>query len=258
MDPTKTGQEVWRVTGQDKFPSGANVVKSPDGKDDWILVNGYDGVARCLRAEDGSAVWEYETDNYINGTPGVVDGKFVVFGGCDAMVHAVNLADGTPANEIETEAYITASVATMGTMIYCANYAYQVVAADAMGEKLKWVYTDEDHAFFSSPAVDDRLVYMGSRDKHLHAIDRETGKRAWKFKTGARVDSSPLVFDDAVVFGSNDGRLYAVSTGDGSEVWRLDLGEELATGPVLLNGAAGGLDNGHLRFQPIVADRRAG
>ena len=180
--------------------------------------------------------WEYETDNYINGTPGVVAGRFVVFGGCDAMVHAVNLADGSPANDIETDAYITASVATVGRMIYCGNYAYQVVAADALGEKPAWIYTDGDYGFFTAPAVDERLVYMGSRDKHLHAIDRKTGKGAWKFKTGARVDSSPLVFDDAVVFGSNDGRLYAVRTEDGSELWRLDLGEELATGPVFAAG----------------------
>ena len=232
----RTGEEVWKLEGQDKFPSGANLVKSPDGREDWILVNGYDGVARCLRAVDGSAVWEYETSNYINGVPGVVDGQYVVFGGCDALVHVVKLKDGSPANQIETEAYIIESVATHGRMIYCSNYAYQVVAADVDGKEPKWIYSGDDHTFPTAPAVDEQHVYMGSQDKHLHAIDRETGQGVWKFKTGARVDSSPLVFDDAVVFGSNDGRLYAVRTGDGKELWRLDLGEELAAGPVFADG----------------------
>lgn len=232
----KTGRELWKIEGGDKFPAGANVVKSPDGKDDWVLVNGYDGVARCLRAADGSVVWEYETDNYINGIPGVVEGRHVVFGGCDALVHTVDLASGTKVNGIETEAYIIESVATLGRMVYSSNYAYQVVASEAFGEKPQWVYTDGDFTFSTAPAVDDRHVYIGSQDKHLHAIDRLTGQGAWKFKTGARVESSPLVFDDAVVFGSADGRLYAATSGDGQELWRLDLGEKLAAGPVFADG----------------------
>lgn len=231
-----TGAERWTLTGDDKFPSGAVLVNSPDASEDWLLINGYDGKSRCLRPGDGSVVWEYQTDNYINGSPGVVDGKYLVFGGCDAMVHTVNLADGAVVNEVETEAYIIDSVATHGKMIYCSNYAYQVVASDAMGKELSWIYRDGDYAFETAPAVSDALVFIGSRDKNLHAIDRKTGKGMWKFKTGARVDSSPIVFDDAVVFGSNDGRLYAVATADGTEIWRLELGEALTAAPVFAEG----------------------
>ena len=67
-------------------------------------------------------------------------------------------------------------------------------------------------------------------------MERLSGKPAWKFKTGGRVESSPLVFDDAVVFGSSDGRLYALNPGDGSEIWRLDLGENLAAAPAFAAG----------------------
>ncbi len=90
----KTGKERWKIEGNDKFPSGAVVMKSLDGEGDWVLVNGYDGTTRCLQAKDGTLVWEYVTDNYINGAPGVVDGKYTVFGGCDALIHTVGLADG--------------------------------------------------------------------------------------------------------------------------------------------------------------------
>ncbi len=86
--------------------------------------------------------------------------------------------------------------------------------------------------------MDEERVYVGSRDKHLHAVDRLSGKLAWKFKTGGRVESSPLVFDDAVVFGSSDGRLYAVDKQDGHELWRLDLGEDLAVAPAFAAGAS--------------------
>jgi outer membrane protein assembly factor BamB len=67
-------------------------------------------------------------------------------------------------------------------------------------------------------------------------VNRETGVRAWKVKTGARIDGSAIVFDDAVVFGSRDGRVYALAPKDGEEIWRLDLGEGFDTDPAFANG----------------------
>lgn len=232
----KTGEKVWSIEGGDKFSSAASVVSAPNGSDKWVLVNGYDGITRCLRATDGSEVWTYKTDDYINGTPAVIDGRLIAFGGCDKVIHIINLADGKLVNEIVTDSQITNSVATIGTTVYCGNHANQLVAAEAEAEKLAWIYQAGDFPFFTAPAVDDRNVYIGSRDKSLHAIKRADGTRAWTFKTGGRVESSPLAFDDGIVFGSSDGRLYAANPADGTELWRLDLGEDLTAAPVYARG----------------------
>lgn len=226
-----TGAELWKFSTEDKISSGAIAIQSPDRGSEWVLVNGYDGTARVLNAADGQVVWSYKTDNYINGAPAVVDGRFLVFGGCDAQLHVVNLKDGSPAHKIEANAYIPASIATFGSMAFCGNYANQTVAFDVVAGKIAWVYEDRALPFFSSPAVNDRLVLIGSRDKHLHAIDRKTGEPAWKFQTGGRVEGSPIVFEDAVVFGSSDGRLYAANLEAGVERWQLDLGEPLVASP---------------------------
>ncbi|MEI7929618.1 MAG: PQQ-binding-like beta-propeller repeat protein, partial [Verrucomicrobiales bacterium] len=186
----------------------------------------------CLLASDGSAVWTYKTGDYINGTPAVIDGRLVAFGGCDKVIHILNLADGKLVNEVVTDSQITNSVATSGKTIYCGNYANQLVATEAEAEALTWIYEAGDFPLFSAPAVDEKNVYIGSRDKSLHAVTRATGKRAWTFRTGGRVESSPIAFDDGIVFGSSDGRLYAASPADGSELWRLDLGEDFAAPPV--------------------------
>lgn len=231
-----TGDKIWSIEGGDKFSSAPTVVTSPDGKAEWVLVNGYDGITRCLRAEDGSIVWEYATKDFINGTPAVIDGRLIAFGGCDQVIHILNLADGSLVNKIDTDAQITHSVATLGTTVYSGNHANQLVAAEADAEKLTWIYQANDFPFFTSPAVDDRNVYIGSRDKSLHAIQRTDGTAAWTFKTGGRVESSPLAFDDGIVFGSSDGRLYAAHPSDGNELWRLDLGEDLTASPVYAQG----------------------
>jgi outer membrane protein assembly factor BamB len=239
-----SGRELWHLEGQEKFPTGAVVVVSPDSKEERVLANGYDGVARCVRAADGGVLWKHETQNYINGSPAILAGGLVAFGGCDSLIHVIRLIDGGAVSEITTDAQITVSLATRDDMVYGVNYANQLVAADTRSHKITWTYEDDDAQFLSSPGVDEARVYVGSRDKHLHAVDRQSGKRVWKFKTGGRVESSPLVFDDAVVFGSADGRLYAVDPRDGQEIWRLDLGENLAVAPAFAAGriVIGGAD----------------
>ena len=226
-----TGTEAWNFPSEDKISAGAIAIRSPDGTADWVLLNGYDGATRVLNAADGKLVWSYQTDDYINGSPAVVDGRYLVFGGCDAQLHVVNLRDGTLVHKIPTSAQIPASIATFGTMAFCGNFANEAVAFDVTGGKVAWVYEDRALPFFSSPAVNDRLVLIGSRDKHLHAIDRNTGEAVWKFQTGGRVEGSPVVFTDGVLFGSSDGRLYAASLEAGAELWQLDLGESLVASP---------------------------
>lgn len=226
----KTGEKAWSIESGEKFSSSANLLETPDGL--RLLVNGYDGTTRCLNPSDGSEVWTYETQDYINGTPAIINGRHVAFGGCDSVIHILDSATGSSAGKVVTEAQITNSVATFGNMIYAGNYANQVVAAQVGEEKLKWVYEGDEFPFFSAPAVNERHVYIGCRDKALHAINRETGEGVWTFPTGGRVESSPIAFRDAVVFGSSDGRLYAVDPESGEELWRLDLGEKLTAAPV--------------------------
>ena len=242
----KTGDQIWSHEGTEKFPSAPVIVASPDGTSEWVLVNGYDGIVRCLNTADGKPIWTYKTDDYINGTPAIIDDTFVAFGGCDKVIHVLNLTDGTLKNEVPTDAEIISSVATLGNNIYCTTYANQLVATPAEAEALEWICEPEDFPFSSSPAVNEQLghVYIGSKDKHLHAVDTATGNLVWKFRTGGPIESSPLVFDDAIVFGSNDGRLYAI-TFEGKELWTLDLGEKLTAPPIfaqdrlIITGAKG-------------------
>ena len=65
----------------------------------------------------------------------------------------------------------------------------------------------------SSPAVGgDGLIYVGSYDGHLYAINSE-GVMEWRFKTGGWIDSSPVIGDDGTLYvGSEDGNLYALNT----------------------------------------------
>jgi outer membrane protein assembly factor BamB len=89
----------------------------------------------------------------------------------------------------------------------------------------------------SSPAVVGGVVYVGSNDGRLYAIDEATGSLKWKFATGARVSSSPAVADGVVFFGSYDGNFYAVDAATGKVKWKFKNAGERRYAATHLHGA---------------------
>ena len=63
----------------------------------------------------------------------------------------------------------------------------------------------------SSPAVVNGVVYVGSTDSQVHAIDAATGRLDWVFATGGTVQSSPAVANGVVYVGSDDDNVYALN-----------------------------------------------
>ena len=101
--------------------------------------------------------------------------------------------------------------------------------------KIKWTFT-AGTIIHSSPAVVDGVVYFGSRDQHLYAVDAATGEQLWAFSTGSWVESSPAVVDGVVYFGSNDSILYAVDAKTGREIWRFAVKYAIRSSPAVANG----------------------
>ena len=127
---------------------------------------------------------------------------------------------------------------------------------------------------FSSPAVIDGMVYIGSRDHKVYAMDAATGNvrwhyitgtncdfisggggchglrrqpdrqrlrhgrrhrhGRWRFVTGDAVDSSPAVADGMVYVGSGDGG-YAIDAATGQVRWRYITGG-LVSPPAVVGG----------------------
>jgi len=102
--------------------------------------------------------------------------------------------------------------------------------------KIKWKF-HTDGSVVSSPAVSNGLVYVGSNDHNLYALDRETGTLRWKFKTESRVTSSPAVAGGLVYVESYDGNLYAVDALNGSMRWKFETSGERRFAGRHLHGA---------------------
>ena len=86
----------------------------------------------------------------------------------------------------------------------------------------------------SSPAVANGVVYIGSNDKNLYAIDALTGGRV-AVCNGGSVTSSPAVYENVIYIGSLDRNLYAIDSETGTEKWRFVTGDPVHSSPGISN-----------------------
>ncbi len=100
---------------------------------------------------------------------------------------------------------------------------------------IEWVFSSGG-AIHSSPAVADGIVYVGSRDYKLYALDAATGAKLWEYETGSWVESSPTIVNGVVYFGSNDSKLYALDADSGEKLWDFDTRFPIMSSPAVADG----------------------
>ena len=106
----------------------------------------------------------------------------------------------------------------------------------------------------ASPAVVDGVVYVGTHDRTLLALDATGGTERWRLVTDGAVGGAPAVADGAVYVGDEAGFLYAIDAASGALRWRADLGGSLYTSaPVVVDGVVY-LTSGAGGTAPAVVD----
>ncbi|WP_331766856.1 PQQ-binding-like beta-propeller repeat protein [Embleya sp. NBC_00896] len=111
------------------------------------------------------------------------------------------------------------------------------------GPSLTWRFATGDDVT-SSPTVVDGVVYVGSFDKNVYALDAATGAKKWSYPTGGGVNSAPAVVGGVVYIGSGDKNVYALDAATGAKKWSYPTGDEVTSSPVVVNGVVyiGGVD----------------
>ena len=84
---------------------------------------------------------------------------------------------------------------------------------------LRWKFTTEG-AVVSSPSVADGIVYFGSQDKNIYAVNAWSGSLVWKFTTLDRIESSPAVANGKIYTGGDDGYVYCLDAYNGTLIWK--------------------------------------
>jgi glucose dehydrogenase len=120
-----------------------------------------------------------------------------------------------------------------------ANPFERILNPTTVGDlKEKWTFRAGGPGF-SSPAVVGGVVYVGSDDHYVYALDAVSGAKKWAFRTGDRggISSSPAVVGGVVyVTGSINGNLYALDATSGAKKWTVRAGGLASSSPAVVGG----------------------
>ncbi|MBI2679876.1 MAG: PQQ-binding-like beta-propeller repeat protein [Candidatus Solibacter usitatus] len=192
--------------------------------------------------------WKFKTARGIFSSPAVAGGS-VYFGSADHNLYAVNAVDGSLRWKFPTGGPVNSSPAIEDGAVYAGSLDGNFYAVDAETGKLKWkfktggerrfsapgihgamprteVMPDPFDVFLSSPAIAGGVVYFGSGDHNVYALDARSGELKWKFTTGNVIHASPAIEGGTLYIGSWDRYLYALDARTGSLRWKFETGDD--------------------------------
>jgi outer membrane protein assembly factor BamB len=114
--------------------------------------------------------------------------------------------------------------------LFRGNALQTGVADSKLPERLEVLWQAKlGDAVEGAPAITDGMVYIGSYDEHLYALDLMTGKEKWKFKCGP-TKASPSVYKGNVFIGNEDGYFHCVDAASGNKKWTYETNGEITCG----------------------------
>lgn len=104
----------------------------------------------------------------------------------------------------------------------------------------RWVFQTGD-LIQSSPTYFNGVVYAGSEDGKVYAINEADGLLRWSYTTGDQIISKPAIYQRAdgtnlVIVGSHDRSIYALNADTGALVWSYLTGGSVISDPLVDNG----------------------
>jgi serine/threonine protein kinase len=109
------------------------------------------------------------------------------------------------------------------------------VTTDILRPPLKQTWSFQlQGAVDGSPIIHNGMVYVGSRNHYLYALDAQSQRELWRYNAGAPLRSTPTLHGDTLFFGDDNGTMHAVQSVGGTARWRVPL-----RGKIFASAAAG-------------------
>jgi outer membrane protein assembly factor BamB len=190
------------------FPTGDRIVSSPVYQDGVLYFGSDDGNVYAVSAGDGRQVWKHRTGGPVPSTPALAGGSLYVVS-YDGKLYALDARTGAARWKFTTE----------------GERRFEAKGLHGLLPRTQTI-ADPFDVFLSSPIVVDGVVYFGSGDGHVYAVDAGSGELRWRFRTGDVVHASPVYAAGTVFIGSWDASFYALDAKSGALKWRFHAGED--------------------------------
>lgn len=249
----KTGQELWRTRLANRITCGVAVVGAQVYA---CALGGYcctpaDNVAKkihVLNAATGEQSREYPVANASTGSP-IVEAGLVFFVDNGATVEAYDAASGAHRWEkhlgVRFNFALENFAAWDGRLFIVEKRGANgnVSALDAATGKELWRLDPAEgprckdcSRALHAPLAINNVVYVGSEDRTLYALDASTGATRWRYTTDGSIFSSPSIWDETLFIASTDKNVYALDARSGTLKWKFATGGTMRGAPAVADG----------------------
>lgn len=239
----KTGDKIWEFktlyTAQQK-----GIYSSPMLYEGSIYFGAYDGNVYCLNKETGKRIWVFLDADYVGSSPCVAEDLGLVFIGLEFGLF--NKKGGVVALDAKTgkAIWIDKGISDFvhaspeynkkHNLVVCgANNGY-FYAFDATTGERKWEFETEGEIKYGATFDDSRnLVFVGSFDGGLYAINVKDGTLYHRFGAQAGFFSKPIIYKQFVIIGSLDRAIYAYNVEKKEIAWKYETLGRVFSSPVI-------------------------
>lgn len=95
---------------------------------------------------------------------------------------------------------------------------------------------ETEHSIWARPTFVDGLLFVASMDKHLYALNAEDGSLVWVREFEGALPKSAVHADGVLYVGSFDNQLHAVNAADGDIIWSAPAGNWVWAAPAVADG----------------------
>lgn len=85
--------------------------------------------------------------------------------------------------------------------------------------RTRWRFPTQNRVDGAAPIFADSVLYVGSHDRSLYALDLDDGTELWSYETGDRVDAPAAVADGTVVVANGAGVAVGLDAETGAQRW---------------------------------------
>ena len=264
----RTGSLIW------KYSAGQSDLTSPVVVNRVVYVGSPENNVYAFNSSTGDLLWQRTTASVVGAAPVVADGVLYVGDGV-GYLYALNASTGTVLWTYRVpELEITASPAVHNGVVYFAGSdpsfpgSCTLFALDIATRQLIWQYTwpfpsgdtpvfgngavylngyalnantgavlwTSPVSVFSLTALANGVLYVGSNDNKVYALNAYTGEIKWHHGTGNFVSSAPTVANGVVYVESDDGNFYVLNAATGALLWQYKVSTYAASAPTVANG----------------------
>ena len=95
---------------------------------------------------------------------------------------------------------------------------------------------ETEHSVWAQPTLVDGTLFVSSLDRHIYAIDAQTGEQKWTELLTGALSGKPIVSDGLVLLSNFDTQLHALDIETGEEQWVAESAEWVWSAPTVADG----------------------